>query len=55
MARLIEQLRGGGASVIALDIMFPEPDRYVPGNGEADDTAPSRTIWFWRERSPPAG
>jgi adenylate cyclase len=40
VAKLIEQLRGGGAAVIALDIMFPETDRYA-GTGAADDPAPS--------------
>ncbi len=40
VARLIERLRDSGASVIAVDVMFAEPDRYAPLPGE-DAVAPA--------------
>jgi HD-GYP domain-containing protein (c-di-GMP phosphodiesterase class II) len=43
VAALIERLRSGGAAVIALDMMFSEPDRYAPARADADRTAPTDT------------
>jgi adenylate cyclase len=42
VARLIERLRDGGARVIALDMMFSEPDRFASPDGETagDATTP---------------
>jgi adenylate cyclase len=43
VATLIERLRSGGAAVVALDMMFPEPDRYAPARPDADPTAATDT------------
>ena len=43
VATLIERLRSGGAAVIALDMMFAEPDRYAPSQSDVDPTAPTDT------------
>jgi HD-GYP domain-containing protein (c-di-GMP phosphodiesterase class II) len=43
VATLIERLRSGGASVIALDMMFAEPDRYAPAPSDANPAAPTDT------------
>ena len=43
VATLIERLRSSGAAVIALDMMFSEPDRYAPAQADADRTAPTET------------
>ena len=43
VATLIERLRAGGAAVVALDIMFAEPDRYAPSRSDSDPTAPTDT------------
>ena len=43
VATLIERLRDGGAAVIALDMMFAEPDRYAPLRSDADAMAPTDT------------
>jgi adenylate cyclase len=38
VARLIERLREMGAAVVALDVIFPEPDRAAPGAAGDPDT-----------------
>jgi adenylate cyclase len=43
VASLIEHLREAGAAVIALDMMFPEPDRYAPASSDTDAMAPTET------------
>jgi len=43
VATLIERLRAGGAAVVALDMMFAEPDRYAPSRSDSDPTAPTET------------
>src|SRR5829696_1435463 len=43
VATLIERLRAGGAAVVALDMMFAEPDRYAPSRSDSDATAPTDT------------
>jgi adenylate cyclase len=43
IATLIERLRSAGTAVIALDMMFPEPDRYAPTRADADPTAPTES------------
>jgi CHASE2 domain-containing sensor protein len=46
VAGLIERLRSAGAAVVALDMMFPEPDRYAPARSDADASAPTDTDRF---------
>ena len=43
VATLIERLREAGAAVIALDMIFPEPDRYAPTRLDADAMSPTAT------------
>lgn len=43
VAELIERLRSAGAAVVALDVMFAEPDRYAPARPDSDATAPTET------------
>jgi adenylate cyclase len=43
IGRLIEALRDRGAATVALDIMFPEPDRYE-GSGRSPDEALAETL-----------
>ena len=43
IASLIERLREAGAAVIALDMIFPEPDRYAPAKSDTDAMAPTET------------
>jgi adenylate cyclase len=43
VAELIERLRSAGAAVVALDVMFPEPDRYAPAGPDSDAKAPTET------------
>src|SRR5947208_12699326 len=44
VARLIARLRDAGASVIALDIIFAESDRYDPGNAAQGSTEDLATV-----------
>ena len=43
VAELIERLRSAGAEVVALDMIFAEPDRYAPARPGYEATAPTET------------
>ena len=43
VATLVERIRSAGAAVVALDVMFAEPDGYAPIRPHRDATAPTET------------